>query len=83
VTKSHTENKFTSVFTLKTFIISWDLPNNLIIDKFHKNILWALVFRPKDFRREYNKEILENAIKDLSPDTKDNDQITGFLGKKE
>jgi hypothetical protein len=30
------------------------------------------VFRPKDFRREYNKEILENAIKDLSPDTKDN-----------
>jgi hypothetical protein len=41
------------------------------------------VFRPKDFRRDYNKEILENAIKDLSPDTKDNDQITGFLGKKE
>ena len=30
------------------------------------------VFRPKDFRREYNKKILENAIKDLSPDTKDN-----------
>jgi hypothetical protein len=40
------------------------------------------VFRPKDFRREYNKEILENAIKDLSPDTKDNDQITGFLEKR-
>ena len=30
------------------------------------------VFRPKDFRREYNKKILENAINDLSPDTKDN-----------
>ena len=29
------------------------------------------VFRPKDSRRDYNK-ILENAIKDLSPDTKDN-----------
>jgi hypothetical protein len=41
------------------------------------------VFRHKDFRREYNKKILENAIKDLSSDTKDNDQITGFLGKKE
>jgi hypothetical protein len=40
------------------------------------------VFRLKDFRREYNKKILENAIKDLSPDTKDNDQITGFLGRK-
>jgi hypothetical protein len=30
------------------------------------------VFRPKDLRRDYNKKILENAIKDLSPDTKDN-----------
>jgi hypothetical protein len=40
------------------------------------------VFRHEDFRREYNKKILENAIKDLSSDTKDNDQITGFLGKK-
>ena len=30
------------------------------------------VFRHKDFRREYNKKILKNAIKDLSPDTKDN-----------
>jgi DNA-directed RNA polymerase subunit F len=30
------------------------------------------VFRPKDSRRDYNKKILENAIKDLSPDTKDN-----------
>ena len=41
------------------------------------------VFRPKDSRRDHNKKILENAINDLSPDTKDNDQITGFLGKKE
>jgi hypothetical protein len=30
------------------------------------------VFRPKDLRRDY-KKVLENAIKDLSPDTKDND----------
>jgi hypothetical protein len=30
------------------------------------------VFRPKDSRRDHNKKILENAIKDLSPDTKDN-----------
>ena len=30
------------------------------------------VFRHKDFRREYNKKILENAINDLSSDTKDN-----------
>lgn len=28
------------------------------------------VFRPKDFGRDYNK-IIVNAIKDLSPDTKD------------
>ena len=29
------------------------------------------VFRPKDFGRGY-KKIIENAVKDLSPDTKDN-----------
>jgi hypothetical protein len=29
------------------------------------------VFRPKDFRRE-NRRIIENAIKDFSPNTKDN-----------
>lgn len=28
------------------------------------------VFRPKDFRKDYNR-IIENAIKDLSPDTQD------------
>ena len=39
------------------------------------------VFRPKDSRRDHNKKILENAINDLSSDTKDNDQIT-ILGKK-
>jgi hypothetical protein len=30
------------------------------------------VFRPKDLRRDYNKKVVENAIKDFSPDTKDN-----------
>jgi hypothetical protein len=30
------------------------------------------VFRPKDSRRDHYKKILENAINDLSPDTKDN-----------
>jgi hypothetical protein len=29
------------------------------------------VFRPKDLRRDH-KKVIENAIKDLSPDTKDN-----------
>jgi DNA-directed RNA polymerase subunit F len=29
------------------------------------------VFRPKDFSKDY-KKIIENAIKDLSPDTRDN-----------
>ncbi|HKG30019.1 MAG TPA: hypothetical protein VKA91_02005 [Nitrososphaeraceae archaeon] len=29
------------------------------------------VFRPKDLRRDY-KKVIENAIKDFSPDTKDN-----------
>jgi hypothetical protein len=40
------------------------------------------VFRHNDFRRDYNKKILENAIKDLSPDTKDNDKIAEFMGRK-
>jgi hypothetical protein len=30
------------------------------------------VFRPKDLRSDYNKRVIENAIKDFSPDTKDN-----------
>jgi hypothetical protein len=47
------------------------MPNNLIIDKFHKHHMGA-VFRPKDFRKDYYNNILENAIKDFSPDTKDN-----------
>ena len=49
------------------------MPNNLIIDKFPLNIMGA-VFRAKDLRRDY-KKMLENAIKDLSPDTKDNNNI--------
>src|SRR5919107_3673259 len=53
------------------------MPNNLIIDKFHKTSLDA-VFRAKDLRRDY-KKILENAIKDLSPDTKDNNNIVKLL----
>jgi hypothetical protein len=36
------------------------------------------VFRAKDFQRD-NKKILENAIKDLSPDTKDNNNIIKLL----
>ena len=36
------------------------------------------VFRAKDLRRDY-KKILENAIKDLSPDTKDNNNIVKLL----
>ena len=36
------------------------------------------VFRAKDLRRDY-KKILENAIKDLSPDTKDNNNIIKLL----
>jgi hypothetical protein len=47
------------------------MPNNLIIDKFHKNIIWAL-YLDKDFQKDYYKNILENAIKDFSPDTNDN-----------
>ena len=29
------------------------------------------VFRPKDFARD-NRKVVENAVKDFSPDTKDN-----------
>jgi hypothetical protein len=36
------------------------------------------VFRAKDLQRD-NKKILENAIKDLSPDTKDNNNIIKLL----
>jgi hypothetical protein len=36
------------------------------------------VFRAKDLQRDY-KKMLENAIKDLSPDTKDNDNIVKLL----
>jgi hypothetical protein len=53
------------------------MPNNLIIDKFHKTSLDA-VFRARDLRRDY-KKMLENAIKDLSPDTKDNNNIVKLL----
>ena len=37
-----------------------------------------MVFRAKDLQRD-NKKILENAIKDLSPDTKDNNNIIKLL----
>jgi len=47
------------------------MTNNLIIDKFHKKHHMGAVFRPKDLRRDY-KKVIENAIKDFSPDTKDN-----------
>ena len=30
------------------------------------------VFRPKDFGSRDNRKIVENAVKDLGPDTKDN-----------
>lgn len=36
------------------------------------------VFRAKDLQRDH-KKILENAIKDLSPDTKDNNNIIKLL----
>jgi hypothetical protein len=41
----------------------------LIIDKLYYNIMGA-VFRSKDLGRGY-KKIIENSIKDFSPDTKD------------
>jgi hypothetical protein len=36
------------------------------------------VFRVKDLGRDY-KKIIENAVKDLSPDTKDNNKIIKLL----
>jgi hypothetical protein len=48
------------------------MPNNLIIDKFHKNIIWALYLDLRTSEKEYYKNILENAIKDFSPASKDN-----------
>jgi hypothetical protein len=30
------------------------------------------VFRPKDFGSRENRKVIENAVKDFSPDTKDN-----------
>lgn len=36
------------------------------------------VFRAKDLGRDY-KKIIENAVKDLSPDTKDNNKIIKLL----
>jgi DNA-directed RNA polymerase subunit F len=45
-------------------------PNMLNIKKLHYDIMGA-VFRPKDLGTGY-KKIIENAIRDLSPDTKDN-----------
>jgi hypothetical protein len=44
-------------------------PNRLNIENLHYDTMGA-VFRPKDLGRGY-KKIIENAIKDLSPDTKD------------
>jgi hypothetical protein len=41
------------------------------------------VFRPKDFGKD-NKKIVENAVKDFSPDTKDNviKLLNSWEGKK-
>ena len=41
------------------------------------------VFRPKDFGRD-NRKIIENAVKDFSPDTKDNviNLLNSWEGKK-
>jgi hypothetical protein len=30
------------------------------------------VYRPKDFGSRDNRKVVENAVKDISPDTKDN-----------
>ena len=42
------------------------------------------VFRPKDFGGRDNREVVENAIKDFSPDTKDNviKLLNSWEGKK-
>jgi hypothetical protein len=41
------------------------------------------VFRPKDFARD-NRKVIENAVKDFSPDTKDNviKLLNSWEGKK-
>jgi hypothetical protein len=41
------------------------------------------VFRPKDFGRD-NRKIIENSVKDFSPDTKDNviNLLNSWEGKK-
>jgi hypothetical protein len=42
------------------------------------------VFRPKDFGGRDNKKVVENAVKDFSPDTKDNiiKLLNSWEGKK-
>jgi hypothetical protein len=42
------------------------------------------VFRPKDFGSRDNRKIVENAVKDLGPDTKDNviKVLNSWEGKK-
>lgn len=59
-----------SVVSRRARILPGSFPNTLNIENLHYNIM-GVVFRPKDFGRGY-KKIIENAVKDLSPDTKDN-----------
>jgi hypothetical protein len=42
------------------------------------------VFRPKDFRSIENRKVVENAVRDFSPDTKDNviKLLNSWEGKK-
>ena len=42
------------------------------------------VFRPKDFGGRDNRKVVENAVKDFSPDTKDNviNLLNSWEGKK-
>ena len=42
------------------------------------------VFRPKDFGSRDNRKIIENSVKDFSPDTKDNviKLLNSWEGKK-
>jgi hypothetical protein len=42
------------------------------------------VFRPKDFGSRDNRKVIENAVKDFSPDTKDNviKLLNSWEGKK-
>ena|GEM_PF-203712 len=56
-------------FTREPNVLLHSFPNRLNIDKLDIIIMGA-VFRSKDFGRDYRK-IIENAIKDLNPDTKD------------